>query len=341
MEITRRNLLGSSLFGMSAMILTPRAVFGQVAVCEPRVFPLTAGQTINVGNVTVTNDATNLYVTYNLNAPATFGTIHLWVGTDLNNLPKSGGGAPIPGQFRYHATPTGLSYTFTIPLQDGVFIDVAQACSPVPAKVYIVAHAEVDTNGSQAGGGETAWGGDTPGPGRRWWFYGAYTMCCTTTEPPPELTGCETAFAKGGYVFVTDQRANPESLLSLNLIKQRWGWAINLTVPGVTTYDIWAGAGLNRLANGTKVGTLTVDWDGSSVTVTYQMSAGYMMTESHLYAGDTKPTTTAPGQYGNLKYSSDPAGDTTHVYTVPLADTNLIDGVWLIAHAVVCNAPAP
>ena len=54
--------------------------------------------------------------------------------------------------------------------------------------------------------------------------------------------------------------------------------------------------------------------------------------EVHLYAGDARPTTTAPGQYGYL----DAPDAATYTFTVPLADTNGGDGVGLIAHAVVC-----
>jgi len=64
------------------------------------------------------------------------------------------------------------------------------------------------------------------------------------------------------------------------------------------------------------------------------MFSGYSFGELHLYAGDYKPTTVAPGQYGNLA-SFDP-NSTQYTFTVPLADTNG-DGVWLIAHAVVCS----
>ncbi len=128
-------------------------------------------------------------------------------------------------------------------------------------------------------------------------------------------------------------RANPEGLPSLGLSRNRWGWAINLTAPGTTTYPIYAGAGLNHTGAGQRVGTLTVSYTGSQVTATYAMAPGAKMTEAHLYAGDTKPTTIAPGQFGNTATFAMPA--TTHSVTVDVADSNG-DGVWLIAHAVVC-----
>lgn len=302
--------------------------------CPTVTWDLTAGQSSVVGSVSVTNDAQNVYVTYTLDYPgATFGTLHLWVGNDILDVPANPQGTPVPGQFPYQHDAAGqTSYTFTIPFADLSIVDVTQVCG---MNLYVVTHAEVniDSDGDgTADQNETAFGGDQPGSGPRWWFYGVYPICCEFGPPPVPF--CETAFAKGGWVWTTDKKSNPENLPSLNLSKNRWGWAINLTAPRTTSYDIWAGAGLNKTANGTKVGTLTVDWDGSRATVTYDMLSGYYLAEVHLYAGDAKPVTVAPGQYGNLAYFDPNA--TTYTFNVDVSDTDG-DGVWLIAHAVSCN----
>lgn len=294
----------------------------------PVVWQLTAGQTINVGTVTVNNDATTLFVTYTLTYPdAVFGTLHLWAGTDLTNLPKTGQGSPIPGQFPYHFDASGLTtHTFQIPLNDLGIVDVTNSCL---LPLYVVTHAEVELPDDDEDGHQTAFGGPIPGGGPRWWFYGKYCLGCEFLLE----SVCTTAFAKGGYVFVTERKSNPENLPSLNLIKNRWGWAINVTATGTTTYDIWAGAGLNKTSNGVLVGTLTVNWDGSNVTVTYNLNAPNVMEEIHIYAGDFKPTTVAPGQYGNLEYFDPKAS--TYSKTIAVSDTNN-DGIWVIAHAVSC-----
>jgi len=310
------------------------------AVCGTTSWSLTAGQTMNVGSVTVSNDTTNVYIRYALDNPgypdATLGTLHVWVGNDLLNLPANSQGIPVPGQFCSAAggacvDATGLKeYTFTIPLADLGIVDTNALCG---LTLYVFAHAEVDTNGDAEGGGETAWGGDTAGTGNRWYFFGEYTVCCDPVEPPVCLN--ETAFAKGDHVWTTDKRSNPEKLPSLNLTKNRWGWAINLTTTGITTYDIYAGAGLNKVSNGIKVGTLTVNWTGIEETVTYTLFPGYLLEEVHLYAGDTPSTTTAPGQFGLPIEGYDAGGATTMTYYgIPLFDTDG-DGVWLVAHAVV------
>ena len=244
-------------------------------------------------------------------------------------IPKNSQGIPVPGQFPYvHDASGATSYTFIVPLNSLSITDIAQAC---PLKLYVATHAEVSIDdGSGNISQETAWGGDQPGTGPRWWFYAQYNLCC---DVPPVIAECETAFAKGGYVFTTDKKSNPEKLPSLNLIKNRWGWAINLTSPGETTYQIWKGAGLNNTANGELVGTVTVNWTGTEVTVNYNLPDD-VMKELHIYAGDLKPTTVAPGQYGYTQYF-DPSVP-NHTATLSVADTNG-DGIWLIAHAVSCE----
>ena len=322
MKLFRMFLAVLSMFAVLIVTLPASA-----EVCGTTVWDLTAGQTNKVGTVTVSNDQTNLYVTYTLNDPlATFGNLHLWVGNDLLNLPKTGTGNPIPGQFPFSHDATGLNtYTFTIPFSSINISDITGSCGNA---LYIVAHAEV--------GSETAFGGPTPGnTGNRWWFSGAYTLCCPgPIDPVSCLT--QTAYAKGGWVWTTDKKSNPENLPSLNLTKNRWGWAINLTSPGTTTYDIFAGAGLNKTSNGAKVGTLTVTWDGTMATVLYSMLPGNYLEEVHIYAGDNSPTTIAPGQYGYPTTGYDVNDLTSFSYQVPLFDANG-GGVWIVAHSLVSS----
>lgn len=317
---------------IAAFMMAGSAIASIDTACGTTTWKLTAGQTIDVGTVAVSNDQTNLYVTYAITRPGTtFGTLHLWVGNDLANVPEtkngSNAGIPIPGQFPYQTDATGKpSYTFAIPFSDLKIQDVAKAC---PLALYVVAHAEVIVDGQK----ETAFGGDIAGVGSRWWFYGKYNVCCDV-PPPPVISQCQTAFAKGNYVFTTDTKSNPEKLPSLKLTKNRWGWAINQTSQGTTAYSIYAGAGLNNIANGTKVGALTVNWNGSTATVTYKLDDPAVMKELHVYAGDTQPTTVAPGQYGYTQYF-DPATN-THTATFNVTDTNS-DGIWVIGHAVTCK----
>lgn len=171
-----------------------------------------------------------------------------------------------------------------------------------------------------------AWGGywskniEEQGGGR-WYYWDGYAIaCCDNSE---DILGTsETAFAKGGYVFASDIKANPEGLPSLQLSKNRWGWAINITGQGTFTYDIWAGAGQNKTSKGIKTGTAEVTWDGENVTVTCSMINPYSITEAHIYAGDFKPSTIAPGQFGWINYFNPPASSFSEPAIFRVTDTD-------------------
>lgn len=297
----------------------------------PQVYDLFAGQYFDAGSVTIVNNDANLYVTYKTNYQ--FGTLHLWAGTDLSLLPVNNSGNPVNGQFPYQAAANGANeYTFSIPLSD---IPLLNGRTDIP--VYIVAHAEItgDVNNDGLVTNETAFGGTDLGiSGNRWWYYMTYSIQVGSTSPIVNGT-LETAFAKGGWVFTTDRKSNPESLPSLQLTKNKWGWAINIKADGTYNYDIFAGAGLNNTSRAKLVGKLTVTKSGTTVIVSYNLN-GYSMPEAHIYAGDFKPTTLAPGQYGNTYYfGSESTGyASTHTSTFEITDTNG-DGIWIIAHAVV------
>ncbi len=338
-----KNLRRVRHIAIGAVMLAASAgsAFAQDQACGSTSWDLTAGQTMPAGTVTVSNDLTNIYIEYDIDTAvypnAEFRVLHVWVGSDLSNLPVSrGSGAPVPGQFPYKFDATGLTnYTFTIPFSDLSIVDVSTAC---PLSLFVVPHAEIDldvTDNDQSH--ETAFGGNIPGEGRRWWFYGQYEVCCDPNDPPSDRK-CETAFAKGTHVFARNKSANPENLPSLDLVRDRWGWAINLTAPtdpGGEVYEIWSGAGLNQTSKGTLVGSVTVVWDGSDVSVTYNL-VDHEMDELHIYVGDSPPTTVAPGQYGYSQYF-DPA-ETSHTYTFSDVTDSDQDGIWIIAHAVTCDA---
>ena len=124
--------------------VTPAGAQEEIVRCVPTVWQLTAGQTIPVGAVVVNNDGENITVTYRLSdeqAPdACFGTLHLWGGTDLANVPSNPQGVPVPGQFPYQFDASGSrEHTFTIPIADRL----EPACNAA-LSLYIVSHAEVD-----------------------------------------------------------------------------------------------------------------------------------------------------------------------------------------------------
>ncbi len=178
----------------------------------------------------------------------------------------------------------------------------------------------------------------------------AYGICTDTEDPQ----ACETAFAKFenietsdsdleiGYVLTNKSSDNPEGYPMLS-ITAKWGWAGNIKDDGTYTYDIWAAAGKNDTSKGYLVGDLSVTKDGNSVNVTYSMDSGYVMDELHLFAMDTKPTGTANGQfkYGDSASSGvfenlNGGEETQFTLNFDLTD-NDGDGIWFIAHSVVCD----
>ena len=115
-----------------------------------------------------------------------------------------------------------------------------------------------------------------------------------------------------------------------------WGWTNGPLGPGSYEFPIYASAAKCNISKGTLVGTLTVDYDGSTATVTYTMNAGFTMDETQLYVGsDILPKkngdyTVSPGQY---PYQHVPVVDpTTDTYTI----SGLSGPIYVVAHAVAC-----
>ena len=347
-KVFRRMLVFAIVLAVGLLVGTSAPAVAQEG-CNATPWDLTAGQTINVGTVTVSSDETNIYVSYTLtyqnpNCPdspvdATFGTLHVWIGNDLTLVPANPQGTPVPGQFCQAATgkcfdASGLTtYTFVYPIADLELAGYNFCGSPL----YVVTHAEVNIDSAcdaSYAQHETAFGGPDSGDGPRWWFNGQFTPDCTNCGGGGNPT-CETAYGKGNYVWTTDRRSNPEELPSLSLTRNRWGWATKLCETGETTSDIWAGAGLNNTNKGTQVGDLTLNWNGTEVQVCYDMKGASTLDEVHIYAGDDAPTTIAPGQYGFIN-SGDPLTN-PYCATLPATDTNDDGCIWVVAHGVACH----
>jgi hypothetical protein len=150
---------------------------------DPTIETLWAGQTIDSGTVAVWNDEDNLYVQFRTTGGWTLTETHVHVATSLADIPTNDQGVPVPGQFDYSATHANITtYTYVIPLT-----------WPEGSDLVIAAHASVALMdaGGEAIQTETAWGGDHPGGGARWWFYLTHTVqTCDDGEPSPEAGGC-------------------------------------------------------------------------------------------------------------------------------------------------------
>ncbi len=142
-----------------------------VCVYETVFFKLFGGQTIPVGNLVVTNDEQNLYITYDGDNGWKFATVQLYVG-ELSGLPVNRQNTPVPGSFPIISNSTSLRETvsFVIPL------------NTLPACYIIAAHGEA--NLTNASGtviqSETSWSFGTQFPNTsRWGWYSSYcTQIC-------------------------------------------------------------------------------------------------------------------------------------------------------------------
>jgi len=126
--------------------------------------PLLAGQTIDVGFMTVSNNQNSLIIVYHAENGWTITETHLAVATSLAGIPQTKKGNPIPGQFPY--------YTSHSPGVTEVVHVVNSNAWPTGTRLYIAAHAVVVSGGSN----ETAWGDGLDFPGNNWATYFNYDV---------------------------------------------------------------------------------------------------------------------------------------------------------------------
>lgn len=264
------------------------------------------------GTVTVGNDMTNLYVTYTVTDGNLIAMTDLYVGPQ-SEIPGDdigiGTGHFYIEQFPYHSNhpwPMVQSYTYTLPLNqfEDCFAIVAHAIVRVP-----------DGNVTHAWGYESLV-----------LYWGYFFNYCKQECPVPV---CETAYAYGeqwAACFLNIPGVNSNN----------WGWSNGAISNGMYTWPIYAGAGQCNIGNATHVGTLTVNYSGSTAIVTYTMLEGNSLNATHLYVGNqilprkNGKFTTAPGQFP-YKHSS--------LNGVP-SDTFTINGlsgnIYVVAHSEAC-----
>ena len=115
--------------------------------------PLMAGQSTNVGSVTVWNDLQNVYVNYQTTGSYLLKKTHLYVGA-CNSIPVNNPGNPMIGHFPYkndHGTGVA-SFLVVIPRSS-----LPEGCLCVAAHAEVVAY---NTSGSISFS-QTGWGQGT------------------------------------------------------------------------------------------------------------------------------------------------------------------------------------
>jgi hypothetical protein len=104
-------------------------------------------------------------------------------------------------------------------------------------------------------------------------------------------------------VYETAYAMGDDAVCFTDLGAGNWGWVngngTTSIEPGVYEWPVWAGAAQCDPANGTYVGTVTVDYDGTNVSVTFHIDPPHMLGDTHVYAGNDQipPGGFSPGQF--------------------------------------------
>ena len=302
---------------------------------------LLAGQTTDAGDVCLTVDGGDLVITYTTTTEDGWllGETHLWAGTSIADMPQTKKGNPKIGNFPYSSgsiTPTG-SYEVRVPLSEFGLNGTETECDALT--FYVAAHAVVGKSYEDGSfQTETGWAaGDRMVARGSWATFFSGEFICTDDGGETGDKTCETAFAMSDvdatcFLDIDDDEDGKSDF-------KRWGWTNGPLGAGAYTFDIYAGAGQCDTNKGTFVGTLSVVYDGSTATVSFDADPNGTWTweETHLYIGnETLPVdvngdpTVAPGQYTVIHDDADPTNDS---YTID----GLTGDIYVVAHAVSCT----
>jgi hypothetical protein len=298
-------ILALFLFGCSNKTLTgpttsDRSVTGGVVKPAAVVYPITAGQTIPVGTMTVWNDAVNLYIKYDTTGGWLLEQCHAQIGATYADISDSQGDALPPGSMDYQqvfTSPYVTTWTFTIPM--------ALYNLSIGQTIYWVAHCSVllpDGNGGYDQ--QTGFGGNQTGQGHRWWFWDTYTIDNPPT--PPGDYQYETAMMRM-YDVVNDYTYRWR--MGNGKFHPWFGFVKTYPVETPQTYFFYAG-------KSHKCGEVQIWKEGDNLKVSVGMMNGWLIDELHLkvqlvdYIG--------PPAFGLFPYpmSFDPAVG-AYVYTIP------------------------
>lgn len=177
----------STLFSLALLCFVSMALPASAAVCgTSTVTTLFAGQTIDAGTVTVSNDGTNLYVAYSTKNGWLLTETHLAIATSLAGIPQTKNGNPKVGNFAYQRSyhPAVGSDVYVLPLDQLAVSLHLDRFTCGSSQLYIAAHAVVVQLGSggDVSSRETGWGYGAGFPGANWSTYFTHTIQCC---PPP------------------------------------------------------------------------------------------------------------------------------------------------------------
>lgn len=96
---------------------------------------------------------------------------------------------------------------------------------------------------------------------------------------------------------------------------------------------MFAGAGQNVRSRGTFVATVDITQSGGMASFDIQTRPGNVISEVHIYASQSTPTTIAPGRYGNTTDYAVSSGVTRHQQDIYVGTGPFR----AIVHAVICR----
>lgn len=274
-------------------------------------YPLNAGNTfMHYGTVRVCNTRDDLYIgVYGDQGFIGTEAIKIWIGTSLALLPTpKNGGRPIAGKFPYKSpqfASTTYYWSFKIAFTaiNRLNTDPIPSCS-VPY-LYIYVHA--DCSGNTCFGGSVCSGS---GSVSAWYCSIIYVPQCPTIIVVPDCSAspkppgcptysCDTAFAYGSHILANT--FNPDNLpIADPSGSNRWGWAYkSLSTAHSITFNIYAGAGQNRISNGYLAGTATYTWNAAGTgTVVVNIPSDVYVGQYQIHISDSLPrSVSAPGSY--------------------------------------------
>jgi len=159
--------------------------------CGPKYVPLIAAQNINVGDLIISNTDEILKVKFLNDLDYPISSVHLWVGTEISQVPMNKNFIPVPGKFPYKDKGDN-NFSFEIPLSD---IDNKEDLL-TNKPVYLFAHAII-TN-IKTGETESVWSAGETFGSQRWGMYSVY-QCCNLDDIPG--SGCYPYVAYCGSKF--------------------------------------------------------------------------------------------------------------------------------------------
>jgi hypothetical protein len=170
--------LGHLFIVMSFVFILP-VMAPAYSKTDPFSTDLMADQTIDVGDIFVWDDGTDLSVKFVAAGGWCLEETHLHVSDALSGIPQTKNGNPIPGKFQYKmegdGCPTENEFTIHLEWESGT-------------EFYIAAHAEVTQSTSSESEGEDAWGAGINFPGSKKTTYFKYTAGGKEVVNGPDIT---------------------------------------------------------------------------------------------------------------------------------------------------------